>query len=500
MAPSESHGGGARPQPGDAAADPLAVVARETAAPARDNSAKPWVSSSAAAGSQLPVTAAVVSAPQAPPAKRGYAETAGGLEPAAPPVRAEEGGGGGGGGPKRPRAAEVVVGGGVAAVAAAAAADRGNGLGGGQVTTGSSSSSSSSSNNMGSSDHAAVANKSTTILAGSSPRAGARGDDVDAASTVSGATGSFSGAPGSSQKPFTPTTEEIRRMLIDRVVPILEPDAIEPAPAPADLDKTDVDTLVSIVNNCNEQHSNLVETLQRGKALRALEKRGDVIGVKRRRFAAGPMREKIVVEYWTGGARGKGQRAEKEIKIPVFRVTRAKSVLEKIDRVLLDHGIHEAEALKLAARVDLTTFGKVLRSINCKKPSHYFVHRDFVTVVQTVYEMTNTRDSSPSSDGRLAAAGTTANPSVATGSGMMPLSGPLSGALPPFGMPGVAAGDAGAHGQQDCPLTAAVAAPRDSVPPLPVARGSPVGSPVHSLAWSTPQVVSDAQQTSGKQT
>jgi hypothetical protein len=311
-----------------------------------------------------------------------------------------------------------------------------------------------------SSDNSSSDNSSSSSISSHiSDNDGATGENelttADASAVVeSTASRSASGPP---QK-RTPTTEEFRQMILDGTVPLVDAAAIEPAPAPANLDQTDIGTLMSIVDNCSEQLSTLETTLRRGKAFRALEKRGDVVSIKRR-GATSVEREKFVVTYWTGGADGQGRCAEKDLQLPVFKITRALSMVEKVKLCCTRLDIDEITALRLAARVDTASLGEILRRRGAKVPGYYLVLRDFVAVVEVLYTILQPELSSPPAS----------SPAVGDNLLLTIMAGGASGVVATHAMAG------SAQGLDQLPAT------RESVP-LPVARGSPISSPVRPLA------------------
>jgi hypothetical protein len=344
----------------------------------------------------------------------------------------------------------------------------GNGAHGGGSACSSSSGSSSGSSSSSSSS-------SSNISSHIGDNDGATGEDelttADASAVVeSTASRSASGRP---QK-RTPTTEEFRQMILDGTVPLVDAGAIEPAPAPANLDQTDIGTLMSIVDNCSEQLSTLETTLRRGKAFRALEKRGDVVSIKRR-GATSVEREKFVVTYWTGGAEGQGRCAEKDLQLPVFKITRALSMVEKVKLCCSRLDIDEITAIRLAARVDTASLGEILKRRGSNVPGYYLVYRDFVAVVEVLYTVLQHEQSSPPSS----------SPAIGDNLLVTIMASDASGVAATHAMAG------SAQGLDQQPAT------RESVP-LPVARGSPISSPVRSLA-RTPQLQDMAASTPPQQ-
>jgi hypothetical protein len=186
------------------------------------------------------------------------------------------------------------------------------------------------------------------------------------------------------------TADEIRAMIADGTLPLVDESAIEPAPAPADLGQADVGTLISILDNRNEQLSALETALQRGKAFRALRERDDVIALTRRRKNV--ERENFVVEYWTGGAAGKGVRTEKDIATPLYKITQANAILQKLESVCEKLSIDETTALRLAARLDVAELDLMLKNTTLyHRSAKYIIIRDFAVIVEAVHGLLQQR-------------------------------------------------------------------------------------------------------------
>jgi hypothetical protein len=179
-------------------------------------------------------------------------------------------------------------------------------------------------------------------------------------------------------------------MIADGTLPLVDESAIEPAPAPADLGQADVGTLISILDNRNEQLSALETALQRGKAFRALRERDDVIALTRRRKNV--ERENFVVEYWTGGAAGKGVRTEKDIATPLYKITQANAILQKLESVCEKLSIDETTALRLAARLDVAELDLMLKNTTLyPRSAKYIIIRDFAVIVEAVHGLLQQR-------------------------------------------------------------------------------------------------------------
>ena len=250
------------------------------------------------------------------------------------------------------------------------------------------------------------------------------------------------GAPGAGTggKRRKPSAAEIRAMIADGAIPLVDESAIDPAPTPVDMRRADVGTLLAIVNNRSEQHTSLVAILRRGQAFRALGARDDVDKVERRR---GAERGKFVVLF-----RAEGALAERDIQLPVHQVLQAQAMVDKVERVCVKLGIDEAAALRLAARVDTAVLDEVLRERGSHSGASYILYRDFESVVEAVhgivYGIVNHE---------------------------LPTAGALDASL--GGAPGrfVPISHRDNHSTRESGL-------------LPVARGSPVGSPMGSPSGS----------------